>query len=185
MNLLTRRSISRLALIAAISAAGFFAAQYRQYAYAMAWHYRHDASFTLGEHEIEVPKKWWAGAKADGVGRISIFRASKSSAFFQPKIEVGPASPGQMTESDDEQLRLANRVVAAERGDAQSGWTFSVTTLRSRNSTWYCIRDAEVVLGKHVYTSLTCNASRLPYTLIYQGPPEQEKEAESIFASFI
>ncbi|HEY2469880.1 MAG TPA: hypothetical protein VGI45_18830 [Terracidiphilus sp.] len=184
MNLFTRKSLSVIASIVLISAIAVFAAQYRQYAYAMAWHYRHHASFRLGEHEIEIPNKWWAGAKADGVGRISIFRASKSSVFFEPKIEVGPASPGEMAQGDDEQSSLANKVVAAARPDPQSGWTFSVTTLRSRNSTWYCLRDADVILGKEVLTNLTCNASRVPYTLNYQGPPEQEKEAELIFATF-
>lgn len=183
MNLLTRRSLSVIASLVLVAAIAVFAAQYRRYAYAAVWHHRHNSSIRFGEHEIQITRLWWP-VKPDNYGRISILRASKSSVLLEPEIEVVPAIPGQVAESDDQQSSLANKVVAAGRPDPQSGWTFSVTTLQSKDSTWYCLRDAVLILGKEAFTMLTCNASRVPFTLNYKGPPEQEREAESIFATF-
>jgi hypothetical protein len=183
MNLFTRRSLSVLALIVLISAAGIYALQYRRYGYATAWHCRHGASIRFGGHEIQIPGLWWA-AKTDNAGRISILRASKSSVFYEPRIVVSSATPGQVAENDDEQLRLASRVVAIKSRDPQSGWSHSVASIRATSSTWSCIRDDEAVLGSHVLTILTCNTPRVRCTLHYHGPPEQEQEAEGIFATF-
>jgi len=183
MNFFTRGRIFASGVICLVSLGAFFAVQYRQYAYAMIWHHSHSAKIKFGEHEIEIPRLWWAG-KFDNYGQISILRASRSSVFFEPKIEVSPATVGQVADSDEEQLHLASKVVASENSNAQAGWTFSVTRLQAKSSTWYCIRDAQAIFGSHVFTNLTCNAPRIRYTLNYQGPPKQEKEAESIFATF-
>lgn len=137
----------------------------------------------FGVHEIQIPKLWWVG-KTDNAGRISILRACKSTAFIEPEIEVAPVSPGEIAANDAEQSRLEQAVVSDRNRDSQSGWTYSSMSLKARDSVWFCIRDQQTILGRNFSTGLTCYASRIPYSLHYQGPPEQEREAKLIFASF-
>ena len=68
---------------------------------AILWHCVHKAAIKFGTHEMDLPKLWWA-ANADNYGRIPIMRAYKSVILSEPKIEVRPASPGEMTENDAE-----------------------------------------------------------------------------------
>ena len=181
MTSITRKLLITLLLIAVLTCGGF-AVQYRRYAYAILWHCVHKSSIRFGMQRIEVPKLWWV-AKTDNYGRISIVRAY-SAPLNEPEIEVGPTSPGVMAKSDAEQLRLANAVVSGMNLDPQAGWTHSVVILGAKSSMWYCIRDTMAILGRNVFTSLECNSPQVPYSLHYQGPPEQEKEAKSIFATF-
>lgn len=184
MKLFAHRMLFRVGLIALASITVLFAVRYRRFAYAMTWHCFNKASIRFGGHEVEISKLWWA-AKIDRWGRISIFRAYKGSFLSEAKIEVSPASPGVVTEDDVEQSRVAHAFVSSMSRDPAPGWTYSVAILRAKSSTWYCIRNDEAIWEHHVFTILTCNAPRIPYSLYYQGPPEQEKEAESIFASFL
>jgi hypothetical protein len=183
MNILSRRFLSLFAMIALISSIGIFAAQYRRYGYAILWHCVHRSTIGFGEHKIQIPELWWA-TKADNYGKISISRAYRSAIISEPQIEVGPSTPGELTDSDGEQSRIADAVVSDMNRNPKLGWTHSVMVLRANESTWYCTRADQTILGKDVFTTLQCNAPRIPYSFYYGGPPEQEKEAESIFITF-
>jgi hypothetical protein len=178
-----RKTVISLCLVVVILALGVFALRYRRYAHAAAWHCFHSANVRFGVHEIQIPKLWWVG-NTDNAGRISILRACKSTAFIEPEIEVAPVSPGEVAENDAEQSRLEQAVVSRINRDPQPGWTYSSMSFKARGSVWFCVKDQQTVLGRNFSTDLTCYASRIPYSLHYQGPPEQEEEAKLIFASF-
>lgn len=180
MRLLTRRVLTVVVLTLLLLAIALFSAQYRQYAYAKVWHCLHGSSITFGVYKIGVPGLWWAEGK-DNAGRIEVVRAFKTTAFSEPKIEVSPATPGQVADNEIEQLRLVTAVVSLRSRDPLPGWTHSLMTLQAKNSRWYCMKDEQTILGYRIFTSLTCNSPRIPYTLYYNGPAEQEKEAKSIF----
>ena len=182
MNFFTRKTLSAVVIIVMLIVV-YKATQYRSYVYARVWHYNHGDRVSIGEHEIELPGLWWA-EKINNAGWISIMRASKSTAFVESKILVSTAISGVAAENDDEQLRLVSKVVSGINHGPQPGWTYSVMTLQAKNSIWYCIRSTEVVLGQHISTGLNCNSSRIPYSLMFGGPPEQENEAKQIIATF-
>lgn len=177
------RILVRAFMVVAILALGIVALQYRGYVFAMAWHRFHSADVKFGMHEIDLPKLWWAG-KTDTTGRLSILRACKSSAFPEPEIEITPASQGEVAESDSQQSLQEQAVVSERNRDPEFGWSYSTISLKSQHSVWHCIKGQQAVLGRPFSTGLTCYASQIPYSLDYQGPPEQEREAELIFASF-
>jgi hypothetical protein len=179
----SRKTLISLCLVVVILVLGAFALRYRQYAHAAAWHCLHPATIKFGAHEIEIPRLWWAG-KTDNAGRISILRACKSSVLIDPEIEVAPVSPGEVAENDSEQSRLVQAVVSDRNRNAQAGWAYSSMNLKTKSFVWYCTKDQQTILGHNFSTTLKCNAPRIPYSLHYQGPPEQESEAELIFASF-
>jgi hypothetical protein len=137
----------------------------------------------FGVHGIEIPRLWWAKS-TDNAGRISIQRACKSTVFIDPEIEVAPVGPGEVAENDVEQSRLEQAVVSDRNRDSQPGWTYSSISLKARGAAWYCIKGQQTVLGRSFATDLLCYAPHIPYSLHYQGPPEQEEEAKLIFASF-
>ncbi len=179
----SRKTLISLCLVVVILALGAFALRYRRYAHAAAWHCFHSANVRFGVHEIQIPKLWWVG-NTDNAGRLSILRACKSTAFIDPEIEVAPAGPGEVAENDAEQSRLEQAVVSDRNRDPQPGWTYSSISLKARGSVWYCIKGQQTILGRSFATDLLCYAPRIPYSLHYQGPPEQEGEAKLIFASF-
>jgi hypothetical protein len=174
--------LAAVGLIIVISIFVLFASQYREYAFAQVWHYRHGDSVKFGMNEIEIPRLWWV-TKNDNAGRISIQRACKSTAYIDSEIEVAPVGPGEVAENDDEQSRLEHAVVLRNNRDSQTGWTYSSISLKARGSVWYCTKDQQTVLGRSFATDLLCHAPRIPYSLHYQGPPDQEGEAKLIFAS--
>lgn len=178
-----RKTVISLCLVVVILAFGVSALRYRRYAYAATWHCFHPADMKFGVHEIQIPKLWWVG-KTDNAGRLSILRACKSTAFIDPEIEVAPAGPGEVAENDAEQSRLVQAVVSRMNRDPQTGWTHSSLVLSTKSFVWYCIKDQQTVLGRNFSTDLLCYAPRIPYSLYYQGPPEQEGEAKLIFTSF-
>ena len=170
-------------ILGAILAIGVVALRYRLYVYATVWQCFNSNNVKVGMHEIDLPELWWA-RKMDATGRLSILRASKSSTFLEPTIEVAPASPGIVAESDSQQSHLEQAVVAERNSDPEVGWTYSMTSVKAKHSIWYCIKNQQAVLGRPFSTGLTCYASQIPYSFHYQGPPEQEIEAELILASF-
>jgi hypothetical protein len=183
MNLDTRRVLMASGLIIFTLPFAFHVARYRQYVYAGEWHCFHTASIRFGMHRIEIPPLWWP-TQSDKAGRFSISRACKTTDFVEPVIRIEPSRLGEATENDADLSSLVDNVVSRRSGDPSSGWTHSVVTVRANASTWYCVRGDQVVLGHHMFTSLNCNAAKVPYSLAYQGPPAQENEAESIFATF-
>jgi hypothetical protein len=162
----------------------FYAAQYRQYAYARAWHFSHGDSIRFGDRTLALPGQWWA-KKSNGINRVYILRAVKAEDFLTPKIDVSPAiGGGEAADNSDELLRLANRTVALDDANPQQEWKHSVISFRAKSATWCCIKYTQTILGQTIATSLTCNTPNVPYTLSYQGPPEFENEATSIISTF-
>jgi hypothetical protein len=179
----SRKTLISLCMVVVILALGVFALRYRRYAHAAVWHCFHSDNVRFGVHEIQIPKQWWV-EKTDNACRISIQRACKSTASINSEIEVAPAGPGEVAENDAEQSRLEQAVVSRINRDPQPGWAYSSVSLKARSSVWFCIKDQQTVLGRSFATDLLCYAPRIPYSLHYQGPPEQEGEAKLIFASF-
>jgi len=179
----SRKTLISLCLVVVILAFGAFALRYRRYACAAAWHCFHSANIRFGVHGIEISRLWWAG-KADNAGRFSIQRACKSTAFIDPEIEVAPVGSGEVAENDAEQSRRLQAAVSLMNRDPEAGWTHSSLVINAKGLVWYCTRDQMSVLDRQFSTTLKCNAPRIPYSLYYQGPPEQEEEAKLIFASF-
>jgi hypothetical protein len=179
----SRKTLISLCLVVVILALGVFDLRYRRYAHAAAWHCFHSANVRFGVHEVQIPKLWWVG-NTDNAGRFSILRAYKSTAFIDPEIELAPVGPGEVAKNDAEQSRLEQAVVSDRNRDSQPGWTYSSISLKAKGSVWYCIKGQQTILGRSFATDLLCYAPRIPYSLHYQGPPDQEGEAKLIFASF-
>ncbi len=178
-----RKTLVSLCMVVVILTLGVFAFRYRQYAQAAAWHCSHSANLNFGAHGINIPRLWWV-AKTDNAGRVSIRRASKSSASIEPEIEIAPVIPGDLPEDDSGLSRLEEAIVSERKRDSTAGWTYSSVSLKAQASVWHCIEDQQTILGSDFSTGLICNAPRIPYSLTYDGPPELEGEAELIFASF-
>jgi len=177
-----RKAAILLSTVVVILALGFYALRYRRYAYAAAWHCFHSNNVKVGEHQFTIPTVWWVEKK--NAGRISVVRACKSTALVYPEIEVDPVSEEAVVATDDEQSRRLQEVVSTLNLHSQPGFTASFGVVKSKVFVWSCVRMEETILGRNFSTQLICHASRIPYSLDYQGPPEREAEAKSIFASF-
>lgn len=183
MKIFNRRLLTTLISLVLSIAGTIFVLQYRNYMHAAVWHSLHSGNVTFQNYAIKIPRQWWA-KEADRTGRISILRASKSATFFEPRIEVIPASLGQVAETEDGQSRKVNAAVSLKNRDPQRGWTYSATNLRATDSTWYCMEDTLTISANRAFTFLTCNAPQVQWTLNYAGPREHEGEAESVFKTF-
>ena len=191
MKLFTRRTLISFCLIVVFLILVFYAARYRKYAYAQVWHFRHGDTVKFGAYSLELPKQWWV-LKNEFAGwtTISIPRACKSTEAYEPEIKVEATMGGETTDNDDEQYRQISSMVSSINHGPHSELdhlvtqTQTVTNFRSKNSTWYCMRETMIVFSQHTDTTLSCNAARIPYELYYTGPPEQEQEAISIFETF-
>jgi hypothetical protein len=182
-NFLSHRILISICLLVVIMILIRIVGQYQRYVYAQVWHWRYGSIEKIGDYEIDIPERWWPEQENRST-RILLSRACKNADFLEPKMEIKPVSPGGDIENDAEESRLVHTVISNMSRDPQSGWSFSAVNLQAKKSLWYCIKSEQTILGRTVFTSLSCNASKISYSIDYKGPPEQQREAELIIRSF-
>jgi hypothetical protein len=177
-------------MIAIALMSGLLFAKYRMYAYAVAWHCVHGNYAEVGGHKVKLSILWWKErAHAHETSDMRdhdewLARACPSNKLDEkPEIDVSPAIPGEVENTQLEELKLTQSVISTLSHNSAKGWSHSLVTLTPRPFTVYCIRDDLTIFGDDVLSRLTCYTAKLPYRFIYDGPPTREKEAESILSS--
>jgi hypothetical protein len=110
-------------------------------------------------------------------------RACPSSLFPKPEIKVSPAIPGEVADTDAEELKVTQSVISGLNQNPAMGWSHSLVVIKAPRFAFYCMQERFTIVGTDFNHELTCHAPRLPYSFHYNGPPEYEKEAEAIFQS--
>jgi len=177
-----RRPLFFASLIAVAVAGGLLCAEFRLYAYAVIWHRAHGDFATIGGHRVKLPTLWWK-EDADAYDTSLLERAGHSNTFLASQIVVSPAIPGEMRDSDEEELKSTQAIVAIRNRSLSAGTTLSTITLYPKPFKLYCTREGSVISGVKLYSQLLCEAARVPYSFIYNGNPTQENEAESILST--
>jgi hypothetical protein len=171
-----------IACIVILIIIGSLFANYRRYVYAVAWHYEHGNYTEIGGHRIRIPILWWK-EDAHAYDTTLLVRAYPAGATDKPEVVASPAIPGEIRDTDQEELKSRRADISSRNGNSNSRTSPSLVVLNARQFTLYCKRDDFVLSGIDLYSTLYCHAVRVPYTLTYDGPPTQEKEAEAILST--
>jgi hypothetical protein len=156
--------------------------EYRRYAVAIVWHCVHGNYAEVGGNRVKLPLWWWK--ESTSAWKTSVLtRASSSRAVFEPQIEVKPALPGAIPETDQEALESARAIVSSNNRQSAVGARSSLVTLKPTPFPLYCARNDAAPSGEPVFTTLYCHTARVSYVFTYSGPTMREKEAESILST--
>ncbi len=185
-NMLARLSNSMKVIIAVISLVlivfGSLSVRYRRYAYAVRWHCVHGNYVEIDGYRAKLPLLWWESGP-DTHGRTLLSRAYASSGHSAPVIHIDPAGPGEVANSEQEELELTESSVRVLSHNAQEGWTHSLLVLKPKQFDFYCTKIDESLFGMAFDTTLVCHAAKLKYSFTYQGSSALEKEAETLLSS--
>jgi len=153
--------------------------KYGKCANALAWHCTHGNVATAGGKKVRLPLLWWQ--EDSGRYDTSLFLRALPP-INAPKIVVGPALPGSVGNTDEEELKLTQDVVLSENHSSTGQEHVSVVTVSPKAFALYCVKDEITISPRIAISHLQCNAAGVPYTYTYDGPPEHEKEAEGILS---
>jgi hypothetical protein len=133
-------------------------------------------------YKTKIPLFWWM--KDDDVYHTSLLhRAGPAGRVLQQDIEIRPTIPGEMSESNEEALRVTQAVVSSRNVHSDGSTFSSLLTLRPSAFILYCMKEEIKPPGFDPESELYCHAAGLPYSLNFRGTPAIEKEAESILSS--
>jgi hypothetical protein len=150
---------------------------------AIAWHCIHGNYAEVADRRVNLPLLWWKGDD-DFYQDTVLVRACNSCGAVQPEVLVSPARPGQMSSSDEDQLRAVQKMIAVKNGSKTGLASSSLVTIRSPAFVLYCEKDEQVSAISNLPDSvLFCNAANLPYLFSFYGDPHVEKEVESILST--
>jgi hypothetical protein len=96
---------------------------------------------------------------------------------------MDPESPGQTSETDQEELDFTQKMISNMNRHSLPGTSSFLLVLKTKKTSLFCQREESAPLGVDIYGHITCHAARVPYSLIYDGPPTHEKEAEAILST--
>ena len=74
-------------------------------------------------------------------------------------------------------------LIAARNNNPVPGMSSSLIILDAKPFVLYCEKIDTKILGLDATNHLSCEAAKVSYIFIYDGPPNYEKEAESILSS--
>lgn len=177
-----RRKLFFTSIVALVFVIGILCIEYYRYAYIVNWHYIHGNFAEIGRYRVSLPYLWWKNGTESNNSSF-LLRACPLNTFSKPELEVSPAIPGEVMDTEQEELKSTQKVISALNHKGIEGWSQSLVTLTPRSFTLYCIRQDEVLYRSNIDTILTCHAAKLPYSFRYSGPSAYEKEAESILSS--
>jgi len=169
-------------MVAFVLLIGILCVKYYRYAYIVTSHCMHGDFAEIAGYRVRLPYLWWKG-DSQTRDKYLLLRACPSNTFSRPELEVNPSIPGDVMDTDQEELKSTQAMISGLNYNGIEGWSHSLVTLTSRPFTLYCIRGDETIFGTKVFSNLTCFAAKLPYWFNYSGPPAYEKEAESILSS--
>lgn len=156
--------------------------RYRQYAYAAVWHYEHGDFVEIDGHRLRLPQFWWR-VDAHAYNTLLVVRAYPAMTVVKPELTISPIMPGEISTSEQGELNITEEIVRSRNQDPAAGQS-SLVTLKTSSFTFYCKKEDAGTGGLTIYTNLNCHAANFPYSLTYDGPPKQEKEAELILSTF-
>jgi len=168
--------------VAVFALASMFAAEYRLYAFTIAWHCVHQDTAKIGGYEASLPTLWWE-EKSEDYDTFRLRRAAPSSTFPPPVIIVRPALSGATLGSDQEVLESMKTLIAAKATHPALGSSSSLIILGAKAFPLYCEKIDTRLLGIDLSSRLSCEAAKVPYIFTFDGLPNREKEAESILES--
>lgn len=156
--------------------------RFHEFVFAVAWHCRHGDYADVAGRKIKIPLLWWK-ENSHYYQTFLLRRALPSDVIGQQDIEVGPMFPGTMTDSNDETLRLTEKIISSHNAHPDGHTFSSLVTLHSGISVFYCDKEDLGAPGNALQSNLHCHASGLPYSFSFNGSPAVEKEAESILST--
>jgi len=188
LNTVFRQAKSHKLIVASIAAvalvAGLLCVQYYLYAYAMAWHCLHGSYAEAGGHRLRLPISWWK----QGTGSYDTYLLVRASPYVgspESQIVVSPAGPGEIWKTNGEELQATQTMISTMNSHRHSDMVQSsfLVVLNSKRFTLYCRREESELQGIDILSHVSCDASGVPYSYTFDGPPAYEKEAESILST--
>lgn len=171
-----------IAIVGAIAIViGLFVIKYQQYAYALSWHCFHGNSAQIGGHRVTLPIWWWK-EDSHAYDTALLVRASVTHTYLRPTIVVSPAFPGAIRDTNQEELQAAQAAIS-EKHKTAAGTLSSLVIINTKAFTMYCEREDFTTYGVDLSSNLFCTIAKVQYAFTYNGPPDREKEAQSIFSS--
>jgi hypothetical protein len=159
------------------AAAGF---ECYPYASALLWHHRNGDYTDVGGHKVRLPLLW-SRKDISGHQTVELVRAWPMTEFPKPSIRVSPTYPGQTKQTDQDELDHIQGLISYE--NATLFRKSYLVVLKPRPFVLYCEKSNSYPRDGEIDGNLDCKAARIPFKFDYHGPPQHEKDAESILSS--
>jgi len=146
---------------------------------AAAWHKAHGNVVFVDGHKLDLPQDWWE--KSNGEGRkFLVVKASRDLTHLsQSGITVDQKGVEESRGSGKEIRKTLELFVDSDKKGNDAAQT-SVVVVKAISTNMYCLRAS---LGRKD-VELRCNVVGAPIVIQSIGPPETEKEIETILSTF-
>jgi len=167
-----RRGASITILIVILICSIFVGVRYGEYLAAVLWHWSKGPYAQLAHRKVKLPIYWYQGT-SDKYDSSKVVRGGSV-----PNLEINsdPVMPGELRDSDEDELKATQALVASEKSS-------SLVVLKTAAFPLYCRRETSGISEAVLVVNLTCHSPHLRYMLSYIGPPKEEIEAESIIST--
>ena len=181
------KPVQRFLLWACIFAAGLIIvllfvnySRNREFRAAGAWHTAHGNFFLFDGHRINLPQDWWERSE-DVDGKHFAVKASRDLAHTsQCAITVDRKGVEETKRSDAEIRKTLESIVRKEKEGGAEVTQSRLVVVSASSTNMYCLRT----LLERKELELRCDVVRTPIVITAIGPPESEKEIESILSTF-
>jgi len=144
------------------------------------WHKAHGNIFLVDGHKLNLPQDWWEKGEGED-GKFFAVKASRDLTHVsQSAITVGQKGVEESKRSEEEIRNALESFVDNDKKKGNDVNQSSLVVVRAVSINMYCLKT--LLEGKNL--ELRCNVVGATIVIKSIGPPETEKEIESILSTF-
>jgi hypothetical protein len=160
---------------------GSLAVRFRLYGYAIMWHCVHGSYAQISGYKIKLPIWWWEERDPDRYDSCLLLRASGGT-LLRGKIDISPAIPSAMYESDDAQRKAVEDSIAQANHYASSGRPLALVVIKTKKAELYCQKLDSTLSNSSSYLNLNCTSASSKYVFSYSGLSRWQSEAVAVLS---
>lgn len=147
---------------------------------ATAWHKAHGNAFHIDGHKLSLPENWWEKGAGEGGKSFAVKASRDLTHISQSGITVDQKGPEEGKRSEEEIRKTLESFVDNDKKKGNSLTESSLIVVNAVSTKMYCLRT----LLERKDVELRCDVIGAPIVIKSIGPPETEKEIESILSTF-
>jgi hypothetical protein len=147
---------------------------------AAAWHKAHGNVFLVDGHKLVLPQDWWEKGEGQD-GKLFAVKASKDLTHLsQSAITVDRKGVEESKKSEEEIRKSLESFVNNDKETGNDVTQSSLVIVSAVSTNMYCLKT----LLERKDLELRCDVVGTPIVIKSIGPPESEKEIESVLSTF-
>lgn len=147
---------------------------------AAAWHKAHGNIFLVDGHKLILPQDWWEKGEGEDGKSFAVKASRDLTHLSQSAITVDRKGVEESKRSEEEIRNSLESFVNTDKKTGNDVAQSSLVAIRATSTNMYCLKT--LLEGKDV--ELRCDVVGAPIVIKSIGPPESEKEIESILSTF-